>query len=124
MVWDGKTERRKELRLSEEAIDAISDAVAAKMHTAVCPLNERQREAVPELYHIFRDIGGGDLSKGIAVFRDLLRFLSNMQSKKNLIGSVALGIVVLGSTTWLIGAALAGVWGAVVERIAAGRIVP
>jgi hypothetical protein len=47
-----------------------------------------------------------------------------MQSKKNLIGSVALGIVVLGSTTWLIGAALAGVWGAVVERIAAGRIVP
>lgn len=123
MVWDGKTERRKEVRLSEEAIDAISDAVVSKMHQP-CPLNDRQREAVPELYNVFRDIGGGDLSKGIAVFRDLLRFLSNMQSKKNLIGSVALGIVVLGSTTWLIGAALAGVWGAVVERIAAGRIVP
>jgi hypothetical protein len=82
MVWDGKTERRKELRLSEEAIDAISDAVAAKMHPAACPLNERQREAVPELYHIFRDIGGGDLSKGIAVFRDLLDFCQTCNQRK------------------------------------------
>jgi hypothetical protein len=122
MAWDGKN--RREMQLTDDDIEAISDAVAKKMHPATCPLNERQREAVPELYNIFRDIGGGDLSKGIAVFRDLLRFLSNMQSKKNLVGSVALGVVVLGSATWLIGAALSGVWGAIAEKIATGRIVP
>jgi hypothetical protein len=122
MAWDGKN--RREMQLTEDDIEAISDAVARKMHPATCPLNERQREAVPELYNIFRDIGGGDLSKGLLVFRDLLRFLSSMQSKKNLIGSVALGIVVVGRATWLIGAALSGVWAAIADKITTGRILP
>jgi len=118
MTWDGKTERRKELRLSSEAIDAISDAVAAKMHPTTCPLNERQREAVPELYNIFRDMGNGEISKGIVVFRDLLRFLAGMHSKRTLIGSVTIGLMVVGIMGWLITASVTGIWNAVAERIA------
>jgi len=115
MAWDGIERRGRQL--TDDDVEALTTAIASKMMSHGCPLNDKQRDAVPELYNIFRDMGGGEISKGIMVFRDLLRFLAGMHSKRTLVGSVTIGLMVVGIMGWLITASLTGIWNAIAERI-------
>lgn len=67
--------------------EAVSDGM--KSH---CPLSEEERRSVPHLYGLFKDMGDGDIDRGIRKFRAIFEFTGAIYTRKNLItGSLILG---------------------------------
>lgn len=97
----------------DEFVEAIRAAIAddfkeiirTEVKDCACPLNAEDRQAVPLLYDVFKDLGDGNLGQGIRRSRNLFKFVGDIYNRKNMATGAVIVMVILGAFgmlgTWI-----------------------
>ena len=92
---------------------SVMQAMDEKLAGHMCPLNPNDRRVVPDLYSMFRDLGDGDLSKGIRKMRRFFVFIENMYNKKTVFTGTIFALSILAFSGFLV----THIWGGMVDAI-------
>ena len=102
--------------MNENDLSAIREAVRTAVGEAMsnhCPLTEQERKSVPHLYGLFRDMGDGDIDRGIRKFRAVFQFTGAIYSWRNIVSGAVLLAAILAVFGWLGKVLIAGLVGTI-----------
>lgn len=79
---------------------AIKEAVSEALESH-CPLTVQERKSVPHLYGLFRDMGDGDIDRGIRKFRAVFEFSGSVYNWRNIVSGALILAGVMAVFGWL-----------------------
>jgi hypothetical protein len=108
-VMEGKTENE----IKEILKDSFKSALKEVDCQIICPIPENARSEVGHMTGMIRDIGSGDLERGIETIRDNHKFIKRWHLTEQKVGSWVLKAVVV----FVMGVMLTATWFGLTGRL-------
>jgi len=92
-------------KLIADITTAVTTAVREEIRAHQCPLSSEDKQQVPLLYDVFKDLGDGNLAAGVRRSRNLFKFVGDIYNRKNMVSGAVMVMVILGAFgmlgTWI-----------------------
>lgn len=110
LIEDSKTSPEISAQIKDLFTESITD-VLKKSNCVVCPIPDEARSEIGHLTGMIRDMGSGDMYKGIEVMREQNKIVKRWGELEQRVGHVVLKTAVTFVIAMLLGATVFGLFG-------------